>query len=330
MDFNLMFSLPNAFQTPPLRLLDYGILRIEGPDAATFLQGQLTSHVLAQTTQGARLSAYCSPKGRVLTSGVLLKTGETRFDWVLPLASVAQTLKRLRLFVLRAKVTLSDQTLNCPLVGWLNPPQSIWGATTPQTWVWTEAYPQWTLPETPDTWFVRLPPVEGVERVITIQPNQVSISEKEERQKALWDYLVLRSGVLWVGPEQVDQWIPQMLHYESLGAIHFQKGCYTGQEVIARSQFRGQIKRRLQLLRSPFPLQIGDALGSHPNFDPEDAMATVIQSQWAPVPGSDSDYLIAACLPISSDPSAENVFFARGHDQALVSVPLPYPLKKDI
>jgi folate-binding protein YgfZ len=308
--------------------VDYGILRIEGPDAATFLQGQLTSHVLAQTPQGARLSAYCSPKGRILTSGLLVKTGTARFDWVLPLASVAETLKRLRLFVLRAKVTLSDQTAICPLVGWLNPPASIWGSTVPQPGVWTDAYPQWTLPETPDTWFVRLPPVEGVERVITTQPHPVQVPEKEEGQKALWDYLALRSGVLWVGPEQADQWIPQMLHYESLGAIHFQKGCYTGQEVIARSQFRGQIKRRLQLLRSSFPVQTGDELGLHPDFGPEEAVATVIQS--LPVAGSDGDYLIAACLNRPADSSEENVVFARGHEQALERVCLPYPLKKDI
>jgi len=117
--------------------------------------------------------------------------------------------------------------------------------------------------------------------------------------------------------------VPQMLNYESVGGVNFKKGCYPGQEVVARSQFRGVLKRRMGLFTSPAPLQAGDPVFSAE--DPEQACGTVVLS--APRPGGGA---FEALVSATVSGLAQGLHLSSAEGPALVAHPLPYALLEDI
>jgi len=148
-------------------------------------------------------------------------------------------------------------------------------------------------------------------------------SDEPTLDKSAWDLAEVQAGVAFLHGELLDTFVPQMLNYESIGGVNFKKGCYPGQEVVARSQFRGTLKRRCALLHSPLPLAQGDLVFS--SEDPEQACGTVVLA--APRPeGGGYDALISGTL--ESLPNGWHL----GHSQGapLSELPLPYPLLDDI
>lgn len=224
----------NGFQPLP----GCALVRIQGADAAAFLHGQLTQGIVGLSSDRAAPVAYCTPQGRLLANGVIWRTGDDRFVWMVSQDVAEGLIKRLRMFVLRAKVTLD---LDATLRAW-----GVWGidavaATLHGTPAWTRvaiAGADWIVApmaqaERPAAW-----------RVADTAPDVLPDASSAAGEDA-WAALRLASGWPWIWAASQDMFLPASLDMDLNGTIDFAKGCYPGQEVIARSHYRGTVKRRL-------------------------------------------------------------------------------------
>lgn len=234
------------------RLDNWGLIRASGPDAASFLHGQLTTDVVHLGPAQARLAGYCSPKGRLLASFVMWR--EEAGDILLACSAdlLPATLRRLRMFVLRARCVLSDASAEVSLYGLVGPRALAWlGATSPGA-PWTKRDGDG---DRVGVTAIALPDAAGCARVLcasTIAPDLPPLAP------AAWAWLEVRSGIARIEAATLEKFVPQMLNYELLGGVDFQKGCYPGQEIVARSQYRGSIKRRSLLFETDGAAQPGD------------------------------------------------------------------------
>lgn len=247
----------NTLPHGAVALTHTGLIRARGADAASFLHGQLTNDFTGLGLVEARLAGYCSPKGRMLASFIGFKHGADDI-WLACRADVLPaTLKRLRMFVLRAKAQLDDGTAEVALLGLAGASASAWIAqTAPEA----AALKPWQQKLTGNANLVRLPDSEGLPRWLWAGPAdaaQAVLQALPTLPLGTWDWLEVRSGIAPVVAATVEAFVPQMLNYELVGGVNFQKGCYPGQEVVARSQYRGTLKRRAALLHSDAALQPG-------------------------------------------------------------------------
>lgn len=291
-------------------LTHLGVIRAQGDEAAKFLHGQLTQDFALLGPQQARLAAYLSPKGRMLASFIGCQRSATEVLLVCSRDLLAATLKRLSMFVLRTKVKLTDASDEFALYGLAGDALiSIAGS----------AYPAWSKADFDDQILVHLYPALGQPRGLWIAPQGSPAPQGQALDAALWAWGEVRSGVATLSAPLVETFVPQMLNYESVGGVNFKKGCYPGQEVVARSQFRGQLKRRTYLAHSPSAMAVGAEIFTAE--DAEQAVGLVVQS--APAPAGGWDALV--CLQTHAS-SAD----LRAGPAPLALQPLPYALLTDV
>lgn len=292
------------------RLDQWGVIRAQGADAASFLHNQLTQDFLLLGKNEARLAGYCSPKGRMLASFIGWKAGDDEILLACSRDLLAATLKRLSMFVLRAKVKLSDASSECALHGAV-------GAAVPAG---LPAASWSRLDDGAGSW-VRLPAAEGVARALlcTAAENPPAA----DLAPALWQWLEVRSGVAMVSAPVVEEFVPQMLNHESVGGVNFRKGCYPGQEVVARSQYRGVLKRRAQVFHCEAEARVGQEV-----FHASDAEQPCgIVAAAAPNPAGGWDAIVSLQTG-ALDGQALTLGSAAG--SALQLLALPYELLQDI
>ncbi len=215
-----------------MRLADWGVIRAQGPEAAQFLQGQLTQDMLHIEPHEARLAGYCSAKGRLLASFVVWRAGPEELLLACSADVLPATLKRLSMFVLRAKCKLSDASGDWPLYGVVG-----------QAW----AAAPWKVADAHEGKAIRLPDVQGATRHLLALPAGAETPALPALDAVQWTRLEVASAVPRVVAATAEQFVPQMVNFEITGGVNFQKGCYPGQEIVARSQYRGTLKRRAQL-----------------------------------------------------------------------------------
>lgn len=312
--------------TTPLSHL--GIIRVTGEDACKFLQGQLTQDFVLLGTEEARLCAFLSAKGRMQASFIGFKLAQQDILLICHLDLLATTLKRLSMFVLRSKLTLSNASADftlCGVAGDAIPPT----AKTNQPWLKTDFKTGEIT-----SFCISLYPALNQARVLCIVPKNTApfFAEQPPISTALWQWSEVQSGVATLSAASYDKFVPQMLNYESLGGINFKKGCYPGQEVVARSQFRGSLKRRTYLAH--IDAQDEPAIGTE-IMHSEDAgqpCGSIVQVASAPQGGFD----ILVCLQIAATQNGTQ--FLMPTDGAatpteidnLQLLPLPYSLVEDI
>ena len=243
-DDNPRMNTPMALNGT-LPLAHWGLMRARGADAIKFLQGQLTNDVALMGDAQVRLAGFCSAKGRLQASFVVWKLAADDVLLACAASVLPATLKRLSMFVLRAQCKLSDASAELGLHGLVGDSARALIGGAP---VWTQcAIDGGTL--------VRLPDVDGVMRCM------VAVAETPTGPVLAadtWRALEVRSGIPLIEAATVEQFVPQMLNYEIVGGVDFKKGCYPGQEVVARSQYRGTIKRRMFLFECAAPLAAGE------------------------------------------------------------------------
>ena len=294
-----------------------GVIQAWGEDAANFLHNQLTNDVLLLPVGQARLAAFCNAKGRMQASMLVLKVAPDALVLVMPQDLLTQTLKRLSMFVLRAKVKLTDASAQWQLRGLLgDSARAAVGDAPPwQTVAWGGGH------------VVALYPAVAGDarhlRSVWLASEGQPSPEGPAASSEVWAWASVLSGVPFVTQPVFEAFVPQMLNYESVGGVNFKKGCYPGQEVVARSQFRGTLKRRMARVFSPVALQPGQDVFSP--VDPEQACATVVQCAARP-DGSGFDALVSGTL--DSMPSGWHAGSAQG--EKLELLPLPYALLEDI
>jgi folate-binding protein YgfZ len=288
-----------------------GVIRAQGDEAAKFLHGQLTQDFSLMGLSEARLASFCSAKGRMLASFVGFKRAHDDILLVCSRDVLPATLKRLSMFVLRAKAKLSDASDSFQVWG-------LAGSSAPASGpVWS------TQPGTEGAHTVVLYPADGLRRALWVAPAETAPPAGERLPEAIWPWLEVRSGVAGISLPTVEAFVPQMLNHESVGGVNFKKGCYPGQEVVARSQFRGTLKRRAFLLHSSDALTVGQDVFH--DSDAEQPCGTVAAAAAHPAGGWD------AIVSMQTSAAAGGQLHAGGSSgPALSLLPLPYPLLDDI
>lgn len=295
------------------RLDEFAGMAFDGSDAATFLHGQLSTDVTAMPVGAVGLSSYNSPKGRVLATLVLYRRAPDAFLALVATDLAAALRKRLAMFVLRAKVVVSDATAGKAIVG-------IGGEGS------REALAR-VLPEAPAPGNAIATP-EGIvmafpdgRTVIIAEPAAASAWSARlglpPEPSAAFALAGIRAGVPLVTQATQDRFVPQALNLDLLDGIHFRKGCYPGQEIVARMQYLGRLKERLFAFRADAPPPApGTALFAA--GAPEPVLGTVVNA--APVGGG------GAFLAVASYDSAVDGSLRLGAPDgpALAVEPLPY------
>lgn len=291
-----------------------GTLRVAGDDAVAFLQGQLTQDFVLLPPDQARLAAFLSAKGRMQASFVGVVRGPGEVLLVCSRDLLAAALKRLSMFVLRAKAKLTDATAEVALWGLAGEAAAAAGAVGP---TWSRTHPA----EGVD--LVVLPPAAGQVRALWVAPAGGPAPAGPSLAPALWRWGEVASGVATLTAPLVDLFVPQMLNYESVGGVNFKKGCYPGQEVVARSQFRGTLKRRAYLAHSDSEPAVGAEVFH--SSDDSQPCGTVVQAAAAPAGGFD------ALVSLQTRAAADGLLrVGSPQGPALVLQPLPYALLDDI
>ncbi|CAN0621536.1 tRNA-modifying protein YgfZ [Burkholderia multivorans] len=313
------FDAPGAY----MPLTQFGVIDVAGADAATFLHTQLTNDVEHLDAASARLAGYCSPKGRLLASFLAWRAGhDVRLLVSKDIQPAVQ--KRLSMFVLRAKAKLSDASDALAVVGFAGDVRGVLSGIF-------DALPDGVHVKVdgPAGALIRLPDAAGRLRYLWIGPR----AEVDARLAALdgklpavspavWDWLDVRAGEPRVTQPAVEQFVPQMVNFDVIGAVNFRKGCYPGQEVVARSQYRGTIKRRTALAHVE-----GDTDTVHAGIevfhsdDPGQPCGMIVNAAASPAGGVDALVEIKLAALESG-----NVHLGAADGPALAFAPLPYAL----
>jgi tRNA-modifying protein YgfZ len=211
------------------RLNRYGLLSVTGDDARDFLHAQLTNDILNLPSGRAALAGWCSAKGRLLASFLVIPLDR---GYLLQLARdlAAPIAKRLAMFVLRSKVRIADES---------------------EAWA---QYGEWGDELRGDPFEVsregsRIRVRVAAERALLLTPASDDLPATTPED--LWTVQEIQAGRPLITSATQDLFVPQMVNFDALGAVDFKKGCYPGQEIVARAQYRGQVKRRMVHARAP-------------------------------------------------------------------------------
>lgn len=292
-----------------------GVIRAQGDDAVKFLHGQLTHDFALLGTGQARLTAFLSAQGRMQASFIGFKRSPTEVLLVCSRDLLAATLKRLSMFVMRAKAKLSDATDEFSLFGVAGTAITALGGSMQA--------PPWSKTDQGDAALIQLYPAEGQARALLVVPASAPAPVGPALDAALWAWSEVRSGVVTLSAPLVDAFVPQMLNYESIDGVSFKKGCYPGQEIVARSQFRGTIKRRAYLAHAAAEIHVGAEIFTP--ADLEQPCGTVVQVAVAPNGGWDA---IVAMQVAAAVQGALQVGTSGGI--ALTLDTLPYTLAQEV
>jgi tRNA-modifying protein YgfZ len=220
---------------------DLGVLRIRGTDALTFLQGQLSNDLERLEREGSLLAGLHNPQGRAIAVLRLLRGEGHDVLAVLPRELAASVAQRLGRYVLRSKVHVSDESSAWRLVGIARSSPTAATPAVPSGLAARIASTPELTGAVAERWIIAMP--HGVGETTGGGGERVRSNADARRD---WRLLDIAAGLPQVYASTSEQFVAQMLNLDLLDAISFSKGCYTGQEVIARAHYRGRIKRRMQ------------------------------------------------------------------------------------
>ncbi len=313
-------------------LPQFGIIDVAGSDAATFLHSQLTNDIEHLDAAGVKLAGYCSPKGRLLASFLAWRhTGESdaasgvRLLISKDIQPAVQ--KRLSMFVLRARAKLRDAT-ELMATGFSGDVREALSGLF-------EALPDGvhTRLDGPAGTLMRLPDADGRARYLWIASREQfdaavpTLDAKLARvSPAVWDWLEIRAAEPRITQPVSEQFVPQMVNYDVIGAVNFRKGCYPGQEIVARSQYRGTIKRRTALVHAEADTDAARAgVELFHSDDPGQPCGMIVNA--AAAPGGGVDALVEIKLAAQEGGS---VHLGAADGPVLAFLPLPYALPTEV
>lgn len=311
---------PGAPSAVYATLSGFTVVRLDGADARTFLHGQVSADVLALDDLGATLASYCSAKGRMLASFLVIRDGAALRLIVRSNLATAFA-KRLSMFVLRAKVKIAIETDKTVLIGLIGARRA---AALARIGVESAASPlQASRDDSGDVW-VTLPgertlglldAAHAAERVAALSSHAAATSEP------CWDWVDIEQGIAYIDAATQDALTPHMANLELVGGVNFQKGCYPGQEIVARTQHLGKVKRRA------YRAHVGGVIPPRPG-DPVFAKAHGEQSVGmvlSAAPAADDGFDLLVSL-ISTAVHSDQVSIGSASGRPMTFVPLPYAL----
>ena len=326
-------QFPNFNPAGMVTSTQLGVIQAEGVDAGSFLQGQLTHDVLLLPVGQARLAGYCSAKGRLMASFWVLKLSPEKFVLVCHASLLASILKRLSMFVMRAKVKLSDATASYRLTGLLGDgllkafpaaanqaPWHVLALNEPGAHL-IQLYPSKTF----NGWLPRAVLItENAEN----SPVELAQANLELLSLEAWQLSEVLSGISMVQDLISEAFVPQMLNYESVDGVSFKKGCYPGQEVVARSQFRGTLKRRAYVVSSQAPMMVGQEVFS--SNDETQACGMVASAAAFSPDASHSAASYWGIVSMQTSAVDQSLHIGSGQGPQMHVHALPYALLEDI
>lgn len=302
-------------ETALTALLSHGVLHASGQDAKAFLQGQLSNDVELISESRAEPTAYCTPKGRVLATP-LLWWSDGGYALGLPRDLCEPIRRRLQMYVLRSKVTLTDLSDRMAALG-LAGSGAMDVARDALELALSTSYQAAS---------------RGGLTAIALPGDRVQVAGEAALVADLWDKLAVRcrpaeesiwtahaisAGVATITATTQDQFTPHMLNLDLIGAVSFEKGCYTGQEIVARTQYLGQVKRRL--LRFTTVGRAEPGAGVCAEGQP---VGTVVNA----APSADGGWELLAVVQAQTAPDAAGALTLGPKGPPLTLVPLPYDL----
>ncbi|HUN25252.1 MAG TPA: hypothetical protein VMU67_03020 [Steroidobacteraceae bacterium] len=278
--------------TAPIELPELGVMRIRGADGARFLQGQLSNDLTRLAPGATLLAGYHNPQGRAIAILRLVQRAEDDILAVLPRELVATVAGRLERFILRAKARLSDESARLRVLGAVD--ESAPAAEAAR------------LTESPGRW------------LLVSERSAAAVStEQAAEARARWRRWDVACGLPQVYASTSEAFLAQMLNLDLLEAIAFAKGCYTGQEVIARAHYRGRVKRRMQRFRTLAPRAL--AAGESGVLADGRGFKVV---EVAPLPDGRAEFLAVAALAPPAAEGAEAAEVSEGAADAAEPPPV--------
>ena len=274
-DDNRHMSTHSSFDGT-VALTHLGVIRARGAEAAKFLHGLLSNDFSMLGRSQTRLAGFCSAKGRLQASFIAWKLADDELLLVCAASVLPATLKRLSMFVLRMQCKLSDATAEA----------GLHGAAGPTAEALLAGLQVWEKRDVDGASVIRLPDVNGLQR--GLRTGLLPLPSAPTLPLDAWCWLEVQSGLPTIEAATVDQFVPQMLNYELVGGVDFKKGCYPGQEVVARSQYRGTIKRRMFL----FDCDAAAAPGQEVFHSGEPGQPAGMVANAAPQPGGQGSSLL--------------------------------------
>jgi hypothetical protein len=318
-------------------LKDWSCISVIGSDAVDFLQNQLTNSVksitntpaasIATPHQQNRFAGYCSAKGRLMASfwitrqdtsvgGTNVEGTESQPAFYLFISKdLAATLaKRLSMFVLRSKVKVLDLTESIDIYGYAaeaNEPRDDLSKMVAMSGIITAELPAVSINQV------------QTKRYLLAVPKTQAMGDVHDAALQAWNWLEIQSAIPRITQATFEQFVPQMINMESLRGIDFQKGCYPGQEVVARSQYRGTIKRRLQVAHLNHPEAILPGAEIFHSDDPSQPCGMVVLAALHPLVNDRMDVQVECKLEALQ---SGTVHLGSATGPALSFAALPYPL----
>jgi len=300
-------------------LADLGLIKASGEDAVTFLNNLLTNDVKTLPAEGARRSGICNAKGRLLAD-FLMWHGEDGMLLALSTELLPAILKKLSMYVLRAKVRLTDASEDTVLLGLSGPNAAAalaaLGATPAAPMTATTVKQGQVICLGGDRHLLAVSAAEAESVWLTI------VNFARPAGLAAWHWLEIVAGIPCVRAATQEQFVPQMVNFELIGGVSFNKGCYPGQEIVARTQYLGKIKRRMVRAR----IEGTAPLPGAPLFAPEtglQACGTIVLAAPSPLGGFE-----ALAVVQSSCHEAGEVHLDSPAGPLLSFLPLPYEQDK--
>ncbi len=301
-------------ETPLLVFPDgFSLLAVSGNDRHSFLHSQLINDLNQIQNAGAQYSAWCNPKGQVIANFLVINTGTSylllfRDD----LKDYVQ--KRLTMFVLRADVAINDITTDSPLLGIANVTDTILAEcnvdTAPGAVSACDGVITVKLPDDSGRYLMT-----GNTEALTARTSLL-LGSLQAVPAESWSLLDIYAGFPWVNGCTQEKFLPQMLNLDALQALSYQKGCYPGQEVVARLHYRGEVKRRVMLVQTTAVVSAGE----HVKTSTDENAGMVISS--ASLVNGDS-----ICLAvIDMDKCNHDLYPDSDRDSAFTMLTLPYAI----
>jgi len=308
-----------ATQDCLMPLTHLGILECDGPDAARFLQGQTSANVEHANGEFAPLTTFCTPKGRMIANAELLKVGAERY-WLLLDASLAVPLAtQLAKYAPFYKVTLRQRD-DLALLGVIGTIPAL----SDDSGLPDSPGVDWHMSQRDETVLLRHPGTSPRLLLILPQARAALIWTEIQRNalatgNATWQRADIDAGVAWLTAAHSDTLLPQMINWEALGGISFRKGCYTGQEIVARAHFRGQVKKRLRIatLEGGTDVEIGSEIRT--------AEGKRVGEVFQATPADDTTFCDLLVVLNTSENDESRL---RVGDRKLTLRELPYPLER--
>jgi len=302
-------------------LSHYGLISVHGDDAQTFLQGQFTNDLNQVDDQHSQFSGYCNPKGRLLASFRIFRRGDSYY-LCLPGEMIDGLAGRLRMFVLRSDVTLDDASDTFVHLGVSGPeaeetlrdfagelPQVMHGVTQQDHQL-----------------IVRVPGIHPSYEIFTDTEQAIELWNRLNVHCApigsdAWQLLDIQAGVPMICPETREAFVPQMVNLQLVDGLSFKKGCYPGQEIVARMQYLGKLKRRMYKARTDTEARPQPGADIFSAADESQPVGQLVSA----APHPDGGFSLLAVVQISSAENQEELHLGSTDGPVVELEHLPYP-----